>query len=437
MKEILRLVSLAQDGNLHLRIVRKLSNLISHPLFFGSAIMVVGSNSINVLNYLYHFLMGRMLGPSFYGELASLISLMGLLAIIPSSLSLVIIKYISSAKDEKETAALIKWLQSNGLKASLLISFLILIISPSITAFLHIDKLGYLILIAVSFLFSIQTVINRSILQGLLKFKEMILTVWAEVSAKLVISLTLIYSGFRVGGAMLAMTIAVFLGWLITSVYLKDILKGQGKYLPNIKKMAIFSIPVLIQAFATTSLYSTDVILVKHFFTSHEAGIYASLSTLGKIIFFGTAPIGSVMFPLVSKRQSKGQEYKRIFIYSLLGTTLLAASIMLTYWLAPGLVISMLYGSAYLEASSLLIWFGIFITLFTLSFLIINYGLSLGRTSVVIFPLIAATAQIIMIWFFHKTLFEVIIISIVISALLLISLLTFAIWQRQGSASER
>jgi len=395
--------------------------------------MVIGSNSVNVLNYLYHLLMGRMLGPSFYGELAALISFMGLLAIIPSSLSLVIIKYISAAKSKKETAGLIKWLQGNGIKVSLTMFGFTLIISPIIANFLHIGKISYLILIAVSFLFSIQTLINRSILQGLLKFKETVLTILSESIVRLAISMLLIFIGFRVGGAMLALAISVFLGWYMTTVYLKGSLQGQGEYSPNFKKMLMFSIPVILQSLATASIYSSDVLLVKHFFTSHDAGIYASLSTLGKIIFFGAAPIGSVMFPLVSKRQSQGQDYRKIFIYSLLGTSLLASGVLLIYWLFPELAVGLLYGPAYLEATGLLIWFGIFITLFTLSFLIINYGLSLGRTSVVIFPLIAAFLQIIMIWFYHQTLLEVITISLVISALLLVSLIIYSLYDSRGS----
>ena len=39
-----------------------------------------------------------------------------------------------------------------------------------------------------------------------------------------------------------------------------------------------------IQALAFTSFFTTDLILVKHFFPPFEAGIYAALSTLGKII---------------------------------------------------------------------------------------------------------------------------------------------------------
>lgn len=408
----------------------------THPLFAGSLVMIAGSNAVNFLNYIYHLIIGRMLGPSFYGELASLISLIGLLGIIPGSLSLVIIKYISASKNEEEMIALISWLKTRLLKASLIFVIAIIVISPMIVSFLHINKLSYIFLIAISFFISIQSLLNRSILQGMLRFKEMILSVFLENGAKLIISVSLVYLGFRVGGAVFSFAMAAFLGWLITNYYLKIRVGKNSQAALNIRPMLTYSIPVLVQSFAITSLYSSDVILIRHFFSSHEAGIYASLSTMGKIIFFGAGPIASVMFPLISQRKSREQSYKKIFGLSFLGTAILASSVLLIYWLFPDLAIQILYGSSFLEAKGLLFWFGLFITLFTLSSLLINYGLSLGRTQVVVLPTIAAILQIILIWFFHKTLFLVILISIMVTALLLAALLIYSIYSKDGDQSD-
>lgn len=412
-------------------------DITANPLFSGSAIMVIGSNTINALNYLYHLILGRMLGPSDYGELAALISLMGLLSIVPGSISLVIIKYVSSAKTEEGIANLINWLKSRIIKASLIFFLVILLLSPLIRSFLHINKLVYLILIAISFLVSFQSLFYRSILQGLLRFKAVILSVLAENSTKLIVSIVLVYLGFRVGGAMLAFVGAAVSGWYITIFYLKFSSKGKSDTLPDVKSMTFFAIPVIIQTLSTTSFYSSDVILVKHFFSSHDAGIYAALSTLGKIIFFGTGPIAAVMFPLVSKKQAEGGNFRRVYYYSFFATLTLAALILFFYLSTPKLAINLLYGKAYLEAANLLFWMGIFITLFSLTSLIISYGLALGRTATVYFQLVAAIFQIILIWFFHQTLFEVIIISCTVTGMLLAVLLIYSGYGDKLSFSHR
>ena len=403
---------------------KKLLKIVLNPLFSGSAIMIIGSNSSNFLNYLFHLIMGRMLGPANYGELASLISIMGLIGVIPGSVALVIVKYISSAKSKDEINSLIAWLRDKTLKISLIIFLIILIISPAVTSFLHINSVIYLVFIAISFLFSLSAGFNRAILQGLLKFKEMVLSVLAEYVVKLILCITLVSLGFAVGGALVGLVISIAVGWYLTTLYIS--VKKTNSKNPNIRSMFLFTIPVVIQSVSTTSLYSSDLILVKHFFSSYEAGLYAALSTLGKIIFFATGPISAVMFPLVSKRASEGSSYKKIFILSFGVTAFFALILLSIYWFFPNLMIMLLYGSSYTGASNLLVWFGLFITLFTLSSLLINFNLSLGRTKLVLFPLLAALAQVVIIWAYHATLFNVIIISTVLTSLLLASLLVYS-----------
>lgn len=411
--------------------LRTILNLIKHPLFSGSTIMVVGSNSVSAINYLYHLMMGRMLGPAGYGELAALISLIGLLGIIPASVNLMIVKHIASAKDKQEINNLVGWFKAKIFRVSLIFFVVVLIVSPFISSFLNIHNLSYLVLIAISILFSLQVSLNRSILQGLLKFKEMVTSMLVENSAKVVISILLIYFGFQVGGAMIALVFSALVGLYMTNFYLKYNLPRSINLSPDVKSMLAFTLPVGIQFIATTSLYSSDLILVKHFFPTHEAGIYAALSTLGKIIFFGTGPIGSVMFPLVSQRNALGKSHKKIFLYSLLATLILSLGVLSVYFWIPTLAINLLYGSAYLEASSLLVWFGVFMSLFTFSSLLINYCLSLGKTRVMFLPAVAAFAQIILISFFHQSLFVIILISIIVTALLLLSLLIYSTYAKR------
>lgn len=410
---------------------KNINKIIKNPLFSGSAIMIVGSNSASALNYLYHLIAGRLLGPSFYGELASLISVIGLFGIIPSALSLVIVKQISSAKNEAQVNSLIGWFKTKMFTASLVFSFLILISSPFISSFLKIHKISYLMLVSLSFLFSLQALFNRSILQGLLKFKEMVISILVENASKLLVSTLLILFGLAVNGAILAFVIASFLGFLLTNHYIRIKNKKRFHTVTNLKPMLILTVPVLIQSISTTSIYSSDVVLVKHFFSSHEAGIYASLSTLGKIIFFGAGPISTVMFPLVSRQSAKGENYKKVLIYSLIATAVFATAVCFFYWFAPKFAINLLFGSSYLEAYKLLIWFGIFMSLFTLSFLLINFGISLGKNGIVIFPLVFALMQIILIYLLHKTLFMVVVISIVVNALLLLTLLIYLIFEKE------
>lgn len=408
-----------------------LNEIVTHPLFSGSTIMVFGSNSINAINYLYHLVMGRLLGPTGYGELAALISLMGLLGVVSAGINLAVTKYVSSAKNDQEANRLSHWLKVKFFQLSVAFSAFILITSPLTSAFLR-TNINYIFIIAAAFLFSFSSTLNRAILQGLLKFKEMVISVLFENTSKLLIGSVLVLVGFKLSGAMMGIFIAAIIGWYLTHSFLKGSKSTNPKRPEDLKNIIFFTIPVIIQTVAITSLYTTDLILVKHFFLPFDAGIYASLSTLGKIIFFGASPIASVMFPLVSQRQSRGGSYNKIFSFSLLTTACLSILVVIFYWLFPNLAIKLLYGSAYLQASSLLVFFGVFMALFTLSSFLINFGLSLGKIKIVIFPAAAAIIQATAIWFYHTSLYTVVIISILVNTLLLASLVIYSIFERRS-----
>lgn len=410
--------------------MKKITSIIFNNSFLSSSlIMIIGSNATNFLNYIYHLVMARLLSPSQYGELASVISVVGLLGVIPGALSLVIIKYISSAKTDTEVNHLIIWVKQQSFKISFFCFFLLLIVSPFITNFLHINNIWYLLIMSSTFFFSLPALFNRSILQGLIRFKEMVYSVMSENVAKLVLGAIFVLLGFGVGGVLAGWVLAVILGWFLTALYIKpkNTAGLKDRETDIIKSMAFFTIPVVIYSLSTTALYSIDIILVKHFFSPHEAGIYASVSTLGRIIFFATGPIVAVMFPYISQRFSRGTHYIKIFLYSFASILCFSLLLLSIYAIFPGFIISLLYGNSYLEASGLLVYFAGFILLFTLASLLINFNLSLNRTRVVIFPSLAALFQVAGIYLFHQNLLSVIWVSIIVNALLLFSLLIYSL----------
>lgn len=73
-----------------------------NQLLVGSLVMFVGTMVANVGNYLYHLLMGRMLGPKGYGSLESVIAIIYLLFIFLIALSLVITKLVANLKGKKD-----------------------------------------------------------------------------------------------------------------------------------------------------------------------------------------------------------------------------------------------------------------------------------------------------------------------------------------------
>ncbi|MFC1626002.1 oligosaccharide flippase family protein [Patescibacteria group bacterium] len=400
---------------------KRINDLIKHPLMSGGIIMVGGNMVANVVNYLYHLVMGRVLGPVDYGVLASLYSIMYLIGVVPLSASVSIVKFISSAKDQ-EVYSIYSSINIFVTKLAIIASVLFLICSPFIAGFLHITNMWTVVLLVPVLFFTLATLVNQATAQGLLKFAGTVIPTLFSSLTKFLLGIALVFMGWSVFGAMVGVVFGIALAFLYSRWFVRRLLKKNKIRLLSLKPFIAYSFPVLIQALAFTSLFTVDVILVKHFFSPHDAGIYAALSTLGKVIFFASSPITATMFPIVSKRKSNKESYNKIFLMSLLIILVVGVLITSFYWLFPSVAIGALYGAAYLSAESALVWMGLFILFYSLSFLLVNYALSLGDSKVVYYPFIAAILQAPMIWFFHSSLLQVIQISFTISVAMFVFL---------------
>lgn len=401
-----------------------IKKLLNHPLFSGSAIMFVGNMGANIINYVYHIIMGRLLGPLGYGVLASLYSIIYLISIIPSSASVSIVKFISSA-EKSELPSVYHSIRKFIFKLSVVLAVFMLLISPFIAKFLQIESLMSVFLVTPILFFSLLTLVNQSASQGLLKFLGSVIPTLISSLLKLLIGVGLVLIGWSVSGAMLAIAIGLLFAYLYSHKFIKRYIKQKTAKDINLKPFFTYSGPVVLQSLAFTSIFTVDVLLAKHFLDPFSAGIYAALSTLGKIIFFATSPIAATMFPVISKRKALNQNYLKVFFTSFLMTVIIALAITLFYWLFPNIAIGVLFGEAYLSAKTDLIWMGIFMLFYTLSNLLVNFYLSIGNTKIVYIPLLAAILQVIIIWFYHSNIIEILHVSLFVTLGMFLSLVVF------------
>ena len=386
--------------------------------------MIVGSNFANFIAYIYHLVLGRLLGPAQYGNLAAILSVLGMFSTAFVFISLVIVKFVSAAK-KSELPGLFSWFSKKAFLISSIIGVLLLILTPYLSSFLHMDS-NVIIFVGPVLFFFFLSLTYRSFLQGILRFKQVVLITNAEFISRFLFGLIFVVIGLSVFGATLGIFLSSVVGYIMSRIFLKQFRLGGGKdQFGGGKEILTYAAPIFLISLAKNSIFSTDVILVKHFFASHDAGIYASLSTLGKIIFYGSGPISAVMFPIVSQRQSRKKGYVGIFFISLLITVGIAGVVLLIYWLLPELAVGVLYGEEFLSAAPNLVWFGLFMAIFALSSLTIGFYLARGKTNIVFLIVLAAIGQAVGIWLFHDSILTVIKVSIVSVSFLLASLLIY------------
>lgn len=393
--------------------------------------MMIGSLTAGFGNYLYHLLMGRMLGPLEYGILASLISVSYLLGIPMSASILVIVKYVSEFRGRRELATanyFYRWINRKALIFGSIGFFIFLIFSPWIASFLHLESNIPLIIVGFVFFVGIFSSINLATLQGFLRFGWYTIISIASVVIKLILAIILVYSSYRVFGAILAILAGIIVGYTFGLFYiLKIIGKKDEKKGFNGREVASYALPVFFSILAFTSLYTTDIVLARHFLPAQEAGFYAALATLGKIIFFASSPIVMVMFPMISEKHANGKKYANLLNLSLGLVFLVCSGVGGIYFLFPKLMINILYGNQYLSASPYLWLFAIFLSLYSLSYLLTNFYLSVKKVKIIFLPMTAALLQVILIFLFHQNLRQTVLMSVIATALLLFSLLVYNI----------
>lgn len=402
-------------------------------LFKGSFIIFVGTFIASIFSYLFNMLMGRMLGPNLYGDFSALLSLSIIVSAGGTAILTIAMKYSG------ELAALanfqaIKKLFSILTKYVLIIGFAVLVIGlvliKPISNFLSVREFWPIAIILSSIMISLVMMVNKGILQGTQKFREISILAIFEMVLRLLLGISLVYLGLSISGAALAMVLATLAAYILSYRYMRRIFKhkhNKNQAFEFDKKEIIgYSWPTLITTVFLAIFMNLDILLVKHYFAPFDAGVYAAISTVAKIIFYLTGPIVSVMFPLISEKMAKEEKHYSIFMMSFFLTLALGIIVLIIYAVVPHFVMRVLYGSIFVSDSvTLLASVGIVMLIYALINLILNYFMALKNFTFLWLVSTVLVLELIVVGVSHGSIFMVVRELIFCYALLLCLLLGY------------
>ena len=407
--------------------------LLKHELVTGSIYIFLGSIIANVFNLFFSLFMSRNLTVEGFGILASTFSLISLIAIPAGSIIPTIVSFAGShfaKEDYGSVKAFFLKIIKPLLMASIVMLFCFFVFAGYIGDFFKIEDRTIIVIIGISVAFAYIGILSSGLLQAKLAFKYISFSNLTGNISKFAIGVGLVFLGFDVRGAVWAVFISGLIPSILGFIYLKSVFiskinKASKTNFKNILSYGIFSSFAML---GMTSLISTDILLVKHFFDPLQAGIYAGLSLVGKVIYFFTGAIGGVMFPLIVKKHAKNENYNNIFKMAIAMVFIPSVFISIFYFLYPDFSISFfIKNEIYRSASDLLGLFGVFITIYSLITLFVYYFLSIKKTKVCIPVLTAALIQLLLITLYHSSLFTVVAISLSVALILLATLVIYYI----------
>ena len=414
-------------------------------LLKGSAILFVSSMVGNIANYLFQFFMSRHLSIEDFGTMNSLLSLMVITAVPAMAILLLSTKYVSMFKANKELEKIRvfqKKILVNLAKYGFIALVFMLFITPLTANYLHITSLLPVIILVLLIFFSFLAPVNFGIAQGLQLFFPM--GVWGSLCAclKLLLGIILVLAGLNLNGAMTAIFFSVIALFIMPFYYFRKlprtdvILDDLGI---GIKKIVTDSMPVVLSTLCIMILTNMDLILVKHYFAAEDAGIYASVSVLGRTIFYLPGVIAMAMFPIVSESHALENNTHHLLVKSILITMLIAGPGLILFFLFPKQLLSMLFGNTFGQGAFLLRFFSVAMFFMALNNIFANFCLAIEKRFFIIVLLSGCIAEFLLIHFFHQSLIVVIYIITALSFLVCIVLIchTFVIMAEKKAVSSK
>lgn len=322
-----------------------------NELFRAGFLLLILSTLGNIINFIFQFLMARILDDSSFGILSFLTNMTFIIGVPSLAIQTIISKktiMLRHKKQENKIAGLLNQATSKMLIIFPIVLFIFLFLAKVLEGYTKIP-FNAVLLISPFILFALILPIVLGILQGLKKFELLGWNGVINFTFKLVIGTALVVLGFKAYGAIIGIVLGMFIAWIFGY---KSIYNKKAESL----KENIFSLQDLFPFFAVlavTLLYSFDVILAKFIFDPIIAGVYAKFSLFGKIIFFSGLTIANVMFPITSEKQLAKKDTSSIIYKSFLIVSAICILGILSILIFPGLIINILFGSKYLQYSSL------------------------------------------------------------------------------------
>ena len=423
-----------------------------------SLIVLAGSLFASFLNYAFTLIMGRMLSPSFFGEVSAIFGLMVIIVAPTQAISNYISRHISFLAGKKDYLTAKVWLRKVSRSVfffSLALLFLFWLAVPMLSRFLAIDPLP-LIVFSFSIPFAFMLTVYAGALQGLKSFKAFSFQNILGAALKLSLAVIFVYIGLFVPGVMLALAVSLgavcfynytkiksltsftphtsedTLGEAIKSIFFRQrrIRLWRTKSFPPVFARALVELKrwragltVFLAALLVAFISNIDVILAKHFFEPQLAGEYAALSAVGKILIYIASAFVTVMFVVVSESHTASSPRTFKAFRSALGyITAVSLPVIFVFGFAPNIVVRIFFGATYIKIAPHLPIFSIAMFLLSLSIAFVHYFLAIRNNSF-LFPFAAgALLQIVLISLYHSS-----IQNIVISVLWSSTFLLFAL----------
>jgi O-antigen/teichoic acid export membrane protein len=402
----------------------RLAQLRRNRLVRQNLILFAGGLVAGVGGFVYHAIAGRVLGPTTYGQVAFLIAIYAVGTAPALILIVVLARYtatLAARGDAGVRSLLARTVRLIAIPCLLAVLVTTLFARP-VAAFVHLGSTIPVLILGFSIALVWQVAIPRGILQGLQRFPALSLNLSLELIVRTSVVFGLLVAGYAVSGAMAAVFTGLAVCFFLGLYSLRDHFRRSGTRV-RLRVMAGFSLTAAAGIIGVQVLYNQDVILAEHYLSGHDGGIYGGLNKIGTILFFLTLSVSQVLFPRVVEAVAKEQHPGRILLSSAGILAALGACALLVFTVAPGLVVGILFGPSFRDATPYVLPVGVIGLALSLDNLLVQFFMAVHDR--VFVPILAAgcITEAVLIVLFHARVGQVV-LDVLVALLALLVLLS-------------
>jgi O-antigen/teichoic acid export membrane protein len=396
------------------------TKLSAEQLFMVTILFVNGGN------YLYNLLLGRILGPAAFSDAAILITFLLILSFIGMTFQIVSAKY-AVLFEEGKLAIFIKMVAKFAILTGILTGMSILFFSQELQELFHTKTESMFMIFGFGIPLYFVMSVNRGLYQGKNLMDKLAFTYQMEMVSRLLLTITAVFllptvppSVLVAGGIAASFVFGLFpfQRKITVAVSTKKNLVTQDN---SIDKRGIMIFFMLTAFYELTQIIinNSDIILVKHYFNNEQAGLYASLALIGRVVYFVAWMFVMLLLPKVIQLKKDGKETQPILMKYVMYVAVLSAGIVLITFVFPETVVNLMFGKEYLSMAFLLWKYALATSIFAIANIFAYYFLSINQYAPVVVSAVIGLTQIGLIIMFHNSLQQVVEMQIIAMVVLL------------------
>jgi O-antigen/teichoic acid export membrane protein len=385
-------------------------------LLNGSAVMLVAMMLVNIFNFAYNMVMARMLGPAAFGNINAAVTLLLLASCISLAFQLVCAKFVARNHADSSKAAVVHGLLGKAWMASLALGGMLFLAQKPVATYLNVPSPWIIGLLAIGIAAYAPLGVKRGAMQGVCAFPRLGTNFILEAGIRFFLGAGLVVAGYGVLGAVGAISASVIAACFIPRIPAQLRVKAgtvePPSYAEAVQAIVFFVGQVIIN--------NVDILLVKHFFSSDPAGVYAAISQIGRLLYFASwFGVVNAMFPVAAAASPEHKKAHGVGLPLLLvlGLSLIFIAVAALF---PHLIMGVIFGSRFIEIGWLLALYAVATGLYSLSVVFIAYEMSRRIANTGWLQLIFSGALVLGIGIFHGSLHQVIMVRIVLMAAMLV-----------------